>query len=156
MRIFYDPTPGRRSRRILSVLDLAEYAGRPVPVRAIVGWVDGTELSPATFEPNPLFHALLHETVAAAGPDDPALAEAAAARGEGWVFVVDRRTPDPWGTIPPEDTIGAFRVEKGRIVRGSYRSGPRHRLVTKRGPFVLDRFLAAALTEAVRRVVREG
>jgi hypothetical protein len=44
--------------------------------------------------------------------------------GPRLVYLLDARTPDPSGRVPPHDIIGAFDVRDGALVTGSYRHAP--------------------------------
>jgi hypothetical protein len=90
------------------------------------------------FVPNEEFSRFLHQVVAEHAPCSAALQAEAERIGNGWVYLVDRRTPTPEGPVPPEDIIGGFQVTGGRAVPGSYVAGKSHRLLTERGFFHLD------------------
>jgi hypothetical protein len=57
----------------------------------------------------------------------------AARLGNGWVYIIDQRTPTPGGQVPPEDIIGAFEVKDGDILPGSYRASPNHMILSPNG-----------------------
>lgn len=106
-----------------------------------------------TFEPNPAFVRFMHATIAEFGLHDPGLQAAAIEQGEGYVYIIDLRTPDgPMGRVPPEDIIGAFKVEGGSIVPASYQEMGTHRLMTDNGlvQFLpeMHAFLVASLVQA--------
>ena len=61
------------------------------------------------------------------------------------VYVIDQRTRDPQGHIPPEDIVGAFAVQGGEIVPGSYRHSPKHLILSADGFFRLGAELQACL-----------
>jgi hypothetical protein len=69
--------------------------------------------------------------------------------GDGFVYVMDARTPDRTGTVPPEDVIGAVQVQGGEPVPDSYRANPKHQLLTGNGFFSLGAELHAALMREV-------
>ena len=95
-------------------------------------------VSPEGFVPNEVFSRFLHSLVAEHAPSIPSIQAEAERIGNGWVSVIDRRTPNPKGPVPPEDIIGAFQVTAGRVVPGSYVAGEGYRLLTERGFFHLD------------------
>lgn len=70
--------------------------------------------------------------------------------GNGFVYLLDGRTPDPGGRVPPEDILGAVEVQGGEMVTGSFQHNPRHRLLTSRGFFQLPQQLEAALVSKLR------
>lgn len=133
--------------RVLSVLTPDEVAALGgLPGEAIAGVLDGEGASPEHFRPNPSFAALLHEVIAKHGPTDSELQDVARAQGEGWVYVIDLRTPQgPQGSVPPEDIIGAFEVRAGQIVEGSYRPMEGYETYTSNGLVVLPQGLRRAL-----------
>lgn len=128
-----------------------------LPAEAIAGHVEGEALSVETFRPNPAFVELLHEVVRAAGPSDPDLQAGAREQGEGWLYVIDLRTPDgPDGQVLPEDIIGAFEVQNGQLVAGSYQRTAAHRVYTSNGLVCLTPHLRAALVEQLSRMPSAG
>jgi len=71
-------------------------------------------------------------------------------QGDGYVYLLDGRTPDPGGRVPPQDIVGAFEVRDGALVIGSYRHNPQHRLFTTAGWFRLPPAIEAALQSRLR------
>jgi hypothetical protein len=110
---------------------------------------DGGRLEPDNIAINPRFVDFLHEVIADLTPTDPAFQRAAREQGEGWMYVIDRRTPTPGGHVPAEDILGGFKIENGAVVPGSYTRSPKHRLISERGVVQLDRFLHPKLIEAL-------
>lgn len=120
---------------------------------AIVGALPRSEgtgdgyVSPEGFVPNEVFTRFLHSIVAEHAPGLPGLQAEAERIGNGWIDIIDRRTPTPEGPVPPEDIIGGFQVTGGRAVPGSYVAGESHRLLTERGFFHLDEGLHKKLVD---------
>lgn len=102
-------------------------------------------ITPEIFAPNAVFTSFLHAVIARHGPDQPGCREEAQRLGEGWIYIIDQRTPTPEGEVPPEDIIGAFEVKKGEVVRGSYRASPKHMILSSDGFFRLDERLQECL-----------
>ena len=138
--------------QVLSFLDPAEVeALGGLPAEAVAGLFDGKELSAATFRPNRLFVEFMHMTIRESGPLDPGLQEAARARHNGWVYVVDLRTPHAGGgAVPPEDIIGGFEVRDGTIVADSYRRNDRHEVFNQHGLVHLPSTLRAVFVARLR------
>ena len=90
---------------------------------------DGGTLVPDNFVANSVFRTFLNSVIAEWGPADPELQDEARRIGNGTVVVIDRRTPTPEGAVPPEDIIGAFVAEDGKV--GAYMASPNHRLLTE-------------------------
>jgi hypothetical protein len=102
--------------------------------------------------PNAVFAAFRHGVISTRGPSDPGLRAAAAAQRDGWVYVVDLRTPGgPQGQVPSEDIIGGFKVEEGIIVVDSYVANERHRVSTSPGLVRLPPSLRTAFVEELRQ-----
>lgn len=128
-----------------------------LPAEAIVGGFDGEEPSPQTFRANAAFITFLHKVIQKDGPDDPSLQAAAREQVDGWVYVIDLRTPDsPQGRVPPVDIIGGFAVRAGQVVRSSYQANPEYRAFTKDGLISLPPFLHQAFVDRLPKVRRRG
>lgn len=142
--------------RVLSLLAPSEVeALGGMPGEAVVGVVEGEEVSPATVRPNRVFIDFMHRIIETAGPADADLKAAAARQGDGYVYIIDLRTPHgPSGAVPPEDIIGAFAVSAGRL--GAYRRNDNHRVLTAHGMVRLPDGLRAALVAALPRVQPHG
>lgn len=125
---------------------------RGLPAEAVLGVllvppVVGEPITPAGFARNRAFVDFLHDVIARRGPHDPDLAAAARRQGDGWVYVLDRRTRDPNGHVPPEDILGVFAVKVGEIVADSYRANPNHMILSADGFVRLGLALQACLLE---------
>ena len=104
-------------------------------------------ITPDVFAPNRVFVDFMHDVVARRGPEQPGLVAEAQRQGDGWVYVIDQRTPTPGGAVPPEDIVGWFEVRGGRVVAGSYKPCPKHVVLTDDGFFNLGPELQACLLE---------
>jgi hypothetical protein len=123
-----------------------------LPPEAIVGVLlrplePGEASTPALFARNRVFVDFMHEVIARRGPGLPGLIAEARRQGTGWVYIIDQRTPDPNGRVPPEDIVGGFAVEGGQIVAGSYQRSPKHQILSPAGFFRLGSELQACLLE---------
>lgn len=49
----------------------------------------------------------------------------------GWLYIIDQRTPEPAGEVPPGDIIGAFEISNGKIA--SYKPNPNYSIKSKNG-----------------------
>jgi hypothetical protein len=138
--------------RVVSILTPDEARGLGgLPKKAVVGTLAELAGEVEQFRPNPAFVEFMHEVIRSVGPGDAGLRAAAAAQGEGWVYVVDLRTPEgPQGRVPPEDIVGGFAVANGEIVEGSYRANDAHVLLTRNGVVSLPEPLRRALLERLR------
>jgi len=53
------------------------------------------------------------------------------AQGNGWVYIIDQRTPDPAGEVPSQDIFGAFEISDGKVVR--YQANPSYEIYSANG-----------------------
>ena len=67
------------------------------------------------FIANSLFKETIFSFIKKLMASDPNLINAAKEQKEGWVYIIDQRTPDPQGEVPPQDIIGAFEVVKANL-----------------------------------------
>ncbi len=128
-----------------------------LPRQAIVGLVtqtglDSNQFTPETFKPNAAFREFLHETLAQCGLASPRLEAQARRIGDGYVYIIDARTPGPDGKVAPEDIIGSFKATRGQLVSGSYQANADHRIISDRGLFRLSKELQACLTKTMRNL----
>ena len=103
--------------------------------------------APDNFARNRAFVEFLHEVIRTHGPAVPGLVAEARTQGDGWVYIIDGRTPTPQGRVPPEDIVGGFAVKDGSIVAGSYQPNPNHRVLSANGFLQLDAALQAHLLD---------
>jgi len=99
------------------------------------------------FARNPAFVKFLHEVIARRAPGLPAFVTAARRQQDGWIYVIDQRTRDAHGEVPPEDIVGRFEVKGGLAVQDSYESNPRHLILSADGFFRIGADLEANLLE---------
>lgn len=112
----------------------------------------GERITPEVFARNRVFVDFLHEVIAQHAPSQPELQAEARRLGNGWVYIIDQRTPTPGGPVPPEDILGAFEVKNGEVVPGSYQRSPKHMILSALGFFRLDaRLHQCLLRELVSR-----
>lgn len=109
------------TREYATVLAPDDVFARGLPGVAIVGTLlrplaESEDASPDVFTPNPAFVRFMQDVLAKHTPLVDSFRAEARRQREGWVYVIDARTPDPDGTVPPEDVIGAVEV-KGRSRR---------------------------------------
>src|SRR5262245_41224535 len=119
-----------------------------LPPEAIIGVLlrplePGETISPDAFARNRIFVDFMHEVIARRAPGLPGLIAEARQQREGWVYLVDQRTRNPQGEVPPEDIVGCFQVKDGLIVPASYQPSPRHLILSADGFFQLGPELQA-------------
>jgi hypothetical protein len=157
----YEVVVEGQPRTVLSFLPKERVFSKGLAGPAIIGSLrkgvaDGGELEADNLVINPAFVTLLHRVIATHAPTDPAFQRAAREQSEGWMYVIDRRTPTPGGHVPAEDIIGSFEVREGVATAASYQPFRSHRLVSERGLFQLDRFLHPKLMDALMQLEQDG
>jgi hypothetical protein len=113
-------------------------------------------ITPQVFAKNPAFVKFMHEVIARHGPDQSDCQAEAQRLGEGWVYIIDQRTPTPGGHVPPEDIVGAFEVKSGTVDRSTYHPNHKHVILSPHGFFQLGKGLQECLMqELATRDLRE-
>src|SRR5215469_894046 len=79
---------------VLSFLESRDVFPHGLPTVAIQGTFTDSKCSVEGFRVNPAFVDFMHEVIRTAGPSDPNLQAAAAEQGNGWVYIIDLRTPE--------------------------------------------------------------
>ena len=146
------PLPaGPPGRRALSFLVPEQVAGLgQLPDAAILGFLEEEAGGTERFVPNPAFTALLHDTLRRVLPGEADWQQGAAQQGEGWLYVIDLRTPDgPQGKVPFHDIIGGFEVRDGRMLPDGYWANETYLAFTVDGSIRLPPGLMAALAQAL-------
>ncbi len=116
---------------------------------AVMGTVPaGTkQILPSNFTVNPVFVRFLQNFIAKHAPTLSEFLAEAQRQQDGWVYIIDFRTGDVNGDVPPEDILGVFEVKSGEPLL--YQSNPNYRLFTERGFFVLHPHLEARLLKEI-------
>ena len=141
-------------QRALSVLspDEVRVLGG-LPGEAIAGFFVGPTSSLEFFHPNRTYIDFLQRVIAEFGGRSPDLVAGAQAQKEGWLYIIDPRTPEgPNGHVGPEDIFGAFEVRGGVLVPGSYTPNDNYRVLTENGLTQLTPALRTAFIAALPRV----
>ncbi len=108
-------------------------------------------IAPKDFVRNRVFADFLHRVVADHAPKLIEYQAQAKKQHEGWVYVIDGRTPAPKGLIPARDILGAFAVRDGVITPDSYVRNDQYFLYTQDGFFQLHVVLKSKLMEELLR-----
>ena len=134
---------------VLSFLPPRQVFPHGLPGIAVQGTFTDSQRTVEGFRVNPAFVDFMHEVISTVGPTDLSMQEAAAKQGNGWLYVIDLRTPEgPLGRVPMEDIIGGFKVTDGKIQADSYWRNEQHLVLTKNGPVRLPQSLREALVRA--------
>lgn len=123
---------------------------RPVSAGPGVG-----AITPENFVPSRAFGDFLHRFVAAEIYRSPAARKQAAVQRSGYLYIMDGRTPDPAGAVPPEDILGAVQIGDGMLVPGTYQRNFKHQLFTRHGFFLLSEELERGLLAVVHQLTRQ-
>ena len=135
----------------LSPTEVSSFCG--LPNEGIPGYFVGDSPTPENFRPNPRFIEFMHQVIRTGAPLDPDLNATAREQGNGYVYIIDLRTPEgPLGQVPPEDIIGAFQVQNGDIIPASYEANNLHRVFTTNGLISLPPSLHAAFVARLPKV----
>jgi hypothetical protein len=105
------------------------------------------DFRPEQVQENPVFLKFLHEFVATQASTNEELLDAAKEQKEGFVYMVDQRTPDPDDDVPPVDIIGAFEITDGKITPESYSPNPDHQMLTENGLVEIGEDLREAMVQ---------
>ena len=127
--------------KVISLMPPGAAFLKGLPEIGILGSFQGEVVGEDNFRPNAAFIEYMHKAIAEHGPRDPDLLEAAIRAREGWLYIIDGRTPNPSGEVPPHDVIGGFQLSIGKIVEKSYQPNPNHRLFTKDGLTQLPKYI---------------
>jgi len=147
-----DTQPDAEPLRVLSFLPPEDVqALSELPGEAIFGFMAGEGFSVEHFRPNRVFIDFMHRVIRSVGPQDRSMQADAAQQRQGWLYVIDLRTPDgSQGRVPPEDIVGAFEVKGGQIIADSYWANDQHRVFTENGLVRLPPPLQEALIHAIK------
>lgn len=150
--IEHNSTP-QPAQRVLSLLSQREVESLgQLPGEAILGVYVGSTNSVESFRPNRTFIDFLHHVIADHGSRLPEFITGAREQQNGWLYVIDLRTPEgPDGRVEPQDIIGAFQVRDGELVSGSYLANDSYRVLTENGPTRLSPAQREAFISALPR-----
>ena len=152
---------GNSMRDFVTLVPAETFSSRGLVNEAIVGVLsrlleDDEQITPDVFTRNHVFVEFMHEVIARHAPRDPSFHEEARRQGNGWIYIIDQRTPDPAGTVPPEDIVGCFQIANGKVIPESYQSNSKHLIFSAHGFFDLGSNLNGALLDEVLSCYSEG
>ena len=73
---------------------------------------------------------------------------------DGYVYILDQRTPTPDDGVSPEDIIGGVEIQHGKMLR--FHASPKYQILTNDGFMQLERFLHERLIEELLALPRES
>jgi hypothetical protein len=122
------------------------------PSKAICGHFSDGNIDSLHFIENKAFVDLMHSVIADHGPKLTSLSYETKRQGTGYIYIIDLRTPNGiMGNVPPEDIIGAFKVENGKVVENSYHRNDKHKIFTKYGLVKLPKdFLKLTIDQLIK------
>ncbi|MCA9178123.1 MAG: hypothetical protein KDB14_26850 [Planctomycetales bacterium] len=126
-----------------------------LPSEAIMGeFTNGLEeLTPDAFTQNPLFIKFLAFVIGKHATECPGLIAEAQRQQNGFVYILDKRTPTPDGTVPPEDIIGGVEIANDEMIR--FHGSPNYRILTDDGFMQLDGWLKDRLIDELLVVAND-
>ena len=125
-------------RHMLSFIPHEEAFENGINNKAVVGYLIDPN-APVLHENityNPSFIYLFHKTVKETSVNSKQLSEAALKQNSGYIYIIDLRDKNRPNT-KPQDIIGAFKLDEGRIVEDSYSPNPNYQLISEDGAFKL-------------------
>lgn len=148
--------PARESRYFVSPLPNEHVFQHGLPDVAIMGELsEGPEqMVPEKFKQNSAFVRFLGWVITKHSASCPGLLAEAKRQQNGYVYILDLRTPTPDDAVPPEDIIGGVEVKDGELVR--FHVSPNYRLFTKDGFMRLDAWIHDRLLEELMSLPSQG
>lgn len=148
----YTIDQGEQEQLIVSCLPHEHVFNNGLVPEAIIGKLErplaeDETITPDIFSANVVFKAFLHDVIAQNAPLSMGLIDEARRQRNGFVYVIDQRTPTPAGEVPPYDIFGGFEVNCGLIVDGSYQRNENHSVLSSDGFFQIGYELQATLIE---------
>lgn len=143
----YDTQIDGRHRYFLSLLPYDIGFDSGLPSEAILGeFIHGPESrTPEAFLQNPQFLNFLSYAIGKHASSCPGLIAESQRLQNGFVYILDKRTPTPDDGVPPEDIIGAAEVQNGKILQ--FLGSPNNCVLTGFGFMQLDPWLKERLVE---------
>lgn len=142
-------------RDYVTCLDEQFLTAHGLPAEAVLGVVQrplqpGEGITPANFSWNRGFVDFMHAMIARRGPKLAGVRGQARRQREGWLYVIDQRTPNPQVSVPPEDIVGAFEVRNGQVLPDSYHPSQSHVILSAHGFVRLGPELQSCLLQELK------
>jgi hypothetical protein len=124
--------------------------------RGVIGILkNGKDIVPENFIPNRVFQAFMHSIIAREIHNESSCKKQAKKIKEGYVYIIDKRTKNPQGDIPPYDIFGFVKVSNGKLVKGVYTPNPNHALVSDDGIFQLPKQIEKKILDEVNKLLKK-
>ena len=127
-----------------------------LPSEAIIGeFTSGPEtLTPDAFQQNIEFVKFMAYVIGKHASACPGLIAETRRQQNGFVYILDNRTPTPDDAVPPEDIIGGVEIANGKML--CYHGSPTYRILTDDGFMQLDPWLKDRLIEELVAIATGG
>lgn len=118
-----------------------------LPTEVIMGeLVDGPEnFIHQKFTQNEAFLKFLAWVIGKHATSCPGLVAELKNQPNGFIYILDKKTPDLMGKVPPEDIVGGVETKDGAMAR--FHSSPKYRVFTENGLMQLDPWFQKKLVE---------
>src|SRR6185295_5805288 len=93
-------------------------------------------LTPDAFQQNPQFIRFMAVAIGKHCAGCPGLIAETQRQQNGFVYILDKRTPTPDDGVPPEDIVGGVEIQDGQMIR--FHGSPNYRILTANGFMQLD------------------
>ena len=122
---------------------------------AIMGELtEGPEnITPDHFKQNTVFIQFLGWVIGKHASQCPVLVAETKRQQNGFVYILDKRTPTQDDAVPPQDIIGCVEIQDGQMLR--FRGSPNYRVFTDDGFIQLDGWLRERLIEELVALPKE-
>jgi hypothetical protein len=153
----YTIKTNNKQQQIVSLLAPEEVSDRGLPSISILGTLlesNSQNINLNNFVPNSNFIDFLHSVIASFAPNTPGINAEAKRQRNGWIYIIDARHNRQRESVLPEDIIGAFEVNEGKIKTESYQRNNNHLIFSQNGFFKLEPTLQKHLIEETQKLVR--
>lgn len=106
---------------------------KPIAPQAIIGEVEVEDNKIISLRRNTTFINHLTEYMNTSGVKAKDLLTAAKAQKDGFIYVIDKRYKGDQKKVPSEEVIGRYDIEKGKIMKDSFRYNGKHKFINKLG-----------------------
>lgn len=130
---------------------------KKIPSIAICGNLMYDKSKQGEFKENTEFVEFMHKFIEKNTHKMESFIQEALKQQNGYIYIIDFRTPNGiMGDVPPEDIIGAFQVEEGKVIQDSYQRNTNHKVFTENGIVKLPEELNILLLEEILKACKEN
>ncbi|HEU4717092.1 MAG TPA: hypothetical protein VFU15_04635 [Bacteroidia bacterium] len=148
---------GAETLHLLTPFSNEELAGNNSRSEFFIGRLVKPEegVKPENISFNLDFLVAMHQVVREVMAEDPEVTEKAKEQENGFVFIVDRRSPED-SEVEKEDIIGIFLCNERKTDAARYRPNPDYKLISKRGMGMLPMTAEVELKRRILEVPSAG